>query len=113
MNTEKIKTLEQIHIAIEAVENARAVPGLSSEQIYDLEIATVKLWAMEQSVIRKTGDELITSLTEDSKALKELAAKIKQSAGSLAEVAGVIENAAKVVELLIAIIAAIEGAGLI
>ena len=113
MNTEKIKTLEQIHQAIEAVEIARAVHGLSPEQKYDLEKASVKLWALEQSIIRKTGDELITYLTNDSKALKELAKKIKQSAESLEWIAGVLEKAAKVVEVLIKIIVAAVAAGLI
>lgn len=113
MNTEKIKTLEQIHIAIEMVEKARAVPGLSYEQNYDLESASVKLWALEQSLIRKTGEDLISSLTADSKALKDLAGKIKQSAESLEGLAGVLENAARVVQVLINIIGAAVSAGLI
>jgi hypothetical protein len=113
MNTEKIKTLEQIHIAIEIVEKARAVPGQLPEQVYNLENASVKLWALEQSIIRKSGDDLITSLTADSNALKDLAVKIKQSAESLEGIADVIEKAAKVVEVLINLIAAAAGAGLI
>jgi hypothetical protein len=113
MNTEKIKALEQIHIAIESVENARAAPGLSSQQIYDLESASVKLWALEQSIIRKKGDDLITSLTTDSKALKELAQKIKHSAESLEAIAGVLEKAAKVVEVLIQIIVTAVASGLV
>jgi hypothetical protein len=113
MNTEKIKTLEQIHIAIESVENARAVPGLTSQQKYDLESASVKLWALEQSIIRKKGDDLVKSLTADSKALKELAQKIKHSAESLETIAGVLEKAAKVVEVLIQIIVTAVASGLI
>ena len=113
MNTEKIKTLEQIHVAIEIVENARTIPGLSSEQKYELESASVILWNLEQAIIRKIGDDLITSLTTDSKALNDLAAKIKQSATSLAGVANAVEKAAKIVEALISIIVSATGAGLI
>jgi hypothetical protein len=113
MNTEKIKTLEQIHEAIVAVEIARSSSGLSHDQQYDLEYASVKLWALEQSVIRKKGDDLITALTIDSSALKELSVKIKESAESLGAVAGVLEKVAKVVEALINIIAAALAAGFI
>jgi hypothetical protein len=113
MDEEKTKTLEQIHYAIEMVEKARAVPELSPEQKYNLESASVKLWALEQSIIRKTDEDLITSLTTDSNALKELAEKIKQSAESLEEVAGILEKTAKVVEVLINILPVVLGAGLI
>jgi hypothetical protein len=113
MNTEKIKTLEQIHLTIEMVEEARAVPGITPEQKYNLENASVKLWALEQSIIRKSGDDLITSLTTDSNALKDLAEKIKQSSESMEGIADVLEKAAKVVEVLINLIAAAVAAGLI
>ena len=113
MNSLKIKTLEQIHIAIDLVEKARAVPGLSPEQTYNLESASVKLWALEQSIIRKSGDDLITSLTADSNELKDLAEKIKKSAESMEGIAGVLESASKVVEVLINIIVAAVAGGLI
>ena len=79
MNTEKLKTLEQIHIAIEIVESARANPDLNRKQKYDLEMTSVQLWSLEQSIIRKSGEELITSLTTDSIAFNELADNIKES----------------------------------
>jgi phosphopantetheinyl transferase len=113
MDTEKDKTLEQIHAATESVEKARAVPGLTPDQKYDLESASVKLWMLEQSIIKKTGDELINSLTADSEKLKELAEKIRQSAESLKEIARVLEDTAKVVEALIKIIGAVQGTGLV
>jgi hypothetical protein len=113
MNTEKIKTLEQIHLAIELVEKARAVPELSTQQKYDLENASVKLWSLEQSIIRKKGDDLITSLTVDSTALKDLAEKIKPSSKALEVIAEVLDKAAKVVEMLIKIIVTAVASGLI
>jgi hypothetical protein len=113
MNTEKIKTLEQIHLAIVEVEQAREIEGLTHQQRIDLESTSVKLWILEQTIIRKTGDELINKLTVDSYALSELAARIKESALSLEGVADVVETAAKVVRALILIITTAGGAGLI
>jgi hypothetical protein len=113
MDTEKMKTLKQIHLAIELVEKARGGSSLSQDQRWDLEDTSIKLWNLEQAVIRKTGDELISILTTDSDALNLLAIKIRQSAQSLAEVAGAVENAAKFVKVLINIIVAAGAVGLI
>ena len=63
--------------------------------------------------IRKSGDDLITSLTADSNELKDLAEKIKKSAESMEGIAGVLESASKVVEVLINIIVAAVAGGLI
>ncbi len=112
MCIEKINTLEQIHLAIESVENARSVPGLSTEQEIELERASVKLWNLEQSIIRKTGNDLIKSLIADSKALRDLTVKIKQSGQLLEDVAEVVEKVSKVVETLLKILATAGGAGL-
>jgi hypothetical protein len=113
MNTEKLKTLEQIHLAIVVVEQARESEDLTHQQRVDLESTSVKLWSLEQAIIRKSGDDLINALTTDSYALNELASKIKDSAQSLEELAGVVETAAKVVRALIVIITTAGGAGLI
>lgn len=113
MNTEKIRTLEQIHEAIELVEDARAASGLTPEQSYDLETASINLWNLEMAVIRKKGDELIDILTADADALNELAGKIKNSADRLEKVAGSIEKAVVFVRVLINIIVSAGGAGLL
>jgi hypothetical protein len=113
MNTEKIKTLEQIHLAIVEVEQARESDTLTHQQRVDLENTSVKLWSLEQTIIRKTGEEMISKLTIDSDALSELAARIKESAHSLEGIADVVETAAKVVRALILIITTAGGAGLI
>jgi len=42
MNTEKIKTLEQIHLAIVVIEQERESPDLTPQQRHDLESASVK-----------------------------------------------------------------------
>jgi hypothetical protein len=113
MNTEKLETLKQIHIAIEALDKARGDKTLSPEQRADLESASVKLWNLEQAIIRKTGDELISVLKSDSDALNELARQIRESALSLREIAGAVENAAKFVKMLVNILVAAGAIGLI
>jgi hypothetical protein len=113
MNTEKIKTLEQIHVAIIVVEQARESTTLTHEERLNLENTSVKLWSLEQAIIRKSGDDLINALTTDSYALSDLASKIRESAQSLEDVASVVETAAKVVRVLIIIITTAGGAGLI
>jgi hypothetical protein len=113
MNTEKIKTLEQIHNAIIVVEQARESSTLTYDERHNLESTSVKLWSLEQAIIRKSGDDLITALTNDSYALSDLASKIKESAQSLEDVATIVETAAKVVRVLIIIITTAGGAGLL
>lgn len=113
MNTEKIKTLEQVHDAIDIVENARAIAGLNSDEKLQLETASVKLRNLERTIIRIQTTDLIASLTTDTNALKDLAAKIKQSADKLDGVASAIEKAAGIVESFINIVASAIAAGLL
>lgn len=113
MNTEKIKTLEQVHDAIDIVENARAISGLTADEILELETASVKLRNLERTIIRIKTNELVASLTSDANALKDLSNQIKQSADKLSGVATAIEKAANVVEAFINIVASAVAAGLL
>lgn len=113
MNTEKIKTLEQVHDAIDIVENARAITGLTPDERLELETASVKLRNLERTIIRIKTNELVASLTLDSNALKDLAKQIKQSAEKLAGIATAIEKATGVVDAFINIVATAVSAGLI
>ena len=111
MNTEKLKTLEQVHDAIDIVENERAKTGLTPSQRVDLETASVRLRNLERTIIRIKTNELVASLTSDAKALKDLASQIKQSAEKLDEVANAIEKAASIVEAFIKIFTTAVSAG--
>jgi hypothetical protein len=113
MNTEKIKTLEQVHDAIDIVENARAITGLNPAERLELETASVKLRNLERTIIRIKTNELVASLTSDANALKDLANEIKHSAEKLSGVASAIEKAAGVVEAFIKIVATAVAAGLL
>ncbi len=113
MNTEKIKTLDQVLDAIDIVENARAISGLTSDERLELETASVKLRNLERTIIRIETKELVALLTADANALKDLSNKIKQSADKLSGVANAIEKAAGVVEAFINIVSKAIAAGLI
>jgi hypothetical protein len=113
MNTEKIKTLDQLRDAFDAVENARAQQGLSAEEDHALELASIKLRRMERSIIKMVQLELVDSLTVDSKTLKDLTVQIKQSSAKLSGIAAIIEKAAGVVESFIKIITAAASSGLL
>jgi hypothetical protein len=113
MNTEKIKTLEQIHDAIDSVEEARALDGLTPAQKLKLETASVKLRNLERTIIRAKTNELIALLTADANGLKDLSNEIKQSADKLAGVSAAIEKAVKIVEGFINIVASAVAAGLL
>ena len=113
MNSEKIKTLDQLRDAFDAVETARARPGLSPEEDNALELASIKLRRMERSIIKMVQLELVDSLTADSTALKDLTVQIKQSSAKLSDVAAIIEKAAGVVESFVKIITAAATSGLL
>lgn len=113
MNTEKIKTLEQVQDALDIVENARADQNLSPDEKHELEKAAVKLRNLERSIIKKEQQNLVDSLTADTNALKDLADQIKQSSDKLSGVAAAIEKAANVIEAFISIVATAVASGLI
>jgi len=113
MNTESFQTLKQIDVVFETVESARAEEGLTTAEKRKLEQASVALRNAERSIIHKLEQELVDSLTADSKALKDLAEKIRQSSERLAAIAGAIEKAAQAVDALINIATSVMAAGLI
>lgn len=112
MDSEKIKTLQQVQDAFDIVEEARTANSLTSPERLNLEIASVKLRSIERSIIRSKADELITSLTADSKALKDLAGQIIRSTEQLSHIARALEKAAQVVEAFVNVVIAAAAAGL-
>ncbi len=111
MNTEKIKTLEQVDIAIEIVEDVRAVDGLTPSEKLALETISEKLRNVERTLIRMVSNELVDSLTSDANALNDLANQIKRSAGKLGEIANTIQKTASIVEAFITIVTTAVSAG--
>ncbi len=113
MNSEKIKTLEQLHDAIDIVENARAIPDLSPAERLEIEKASVKLRNLERSIIRIKSTELVSSLTSDAESLLELATEMKASVDKLAGISSAIEKAAGIVGAFVNIVKSAAAAGLI
>lgn len=111
MDTEKIKTLVQVHDALEIVENARADQGVNANEKFELELAAFKLRNLERSIIKLKQNELLTSLTADSVALLTLSEEIKKSSDKLSSVAFAIEKAAKVVEAFVSFVTKVTAAG--
>ncbi|MEP7279352.1 MAG: hypothetical protein ABI813_11960 [Bacteroidota bacterium] len=113
MDTSKIKTLDQVSDAMDAVEDARALKGLSAKDREALEKTAVTLRNLERSIIKSLQDELVKTLRADTSALKDLTEQIANSAKKLDKLAGVLEKTTKAVEGLINVIVTAVGAGLI
>lgn len=113
MNTEKIKTLEQVHDALDLVEDARANSLLTQVEKAELEKASVQLRNLERSIIKAKTNEMINALTTDTEALKTLATEMREKADKLKVIAGVVEKAAQVVDVFIQIVTTAASAGLL
>jgi len=113
MNTEKIKTLELVLEAMDIVENARSMTGLTNDERFELEKAAIQLRNIERSIIRIKTSELVDKLASDTEALKELSERINKSAEKLAGIAKALEKAANTVESFINIASQAIKAGLI
>jgi len=108
-----IKTLDQIGVALDNIEEARADASLNSKDKTALEAAAVSLRSLERSIIRSTELELVAALKADSTELQKLVVQIKASAAHLAKVSATIEKASKAVEALISIMITAAKAGLL
>lgn len=109
----KIKTLDQVRIALDAIEEARAEIFLNTTEKSQLESAALQLRNLERTLIRTQETELMTALNDDSKALKQLVVQIKESAEKLGKVALVVEKASKAVEAIIKILVTASAAGIL
>lgn len=113
MNDFKVKTIDQLHDAMESIESAREDSSLSKTDRQKLEEAYVQLRNIERSIIRQKEKELADVLTSNAKALNNLADQIKASSDKLDAVGNVLKNAAKVVQAFINIITTASAAGLL
>ena len=109
----KIKTLEQVHEALDAIEEEREEANLSEKEKTQLEKIAIQLRNIERSIIRQKEEELVAVLTDDSTQLKVLIEEIHRSSFKLTRVTHVIEKASNAVAALIKIITTATSAGLI
>jgi hypothetical protein len=113
MNDLKFKTLEQVRIALDAVEDQRADLTLTQDEKSMLEQASVSLRNIERSIIREKEQDMVGLLQTDAKSLEDLADKIKKSSEKFEVLATTLGKACQVVEGLIKIITTAIGVGLI
>ncbi len=113
MNTEKLKTLEQVQDASDIVEKAIASNDVSEEEKLELEKVSLKLRDLERSITRKTSKDLVDSLNTDVRELKELANEINKASGKLAGIANAIKKVAGLVEVLATVAAKVVSAGIL
>lgn len=101
MNTEKIKTLDQILDSIEIIENARSINDLSQEDRLKLEKASLQLRNLITTIIREKSNKLIEILNRDTDKMKSLIEKMQISNKKLAGVAKSLEKATNIIESLV------------
>ncbi len=107
MEQTKAQTLKEVHTAIEDIEEARATDIPVAEKL-KLERISVKLFHLEQSIIRAISADLVKKLTEDTLPLEQLVKEIDSSIASLEKVVKSVGKTVEVVNVLVKI-AAIGG----
>lgn len=107
------QTLDQVRDALRDIEDARDDISLSEQQKICLETVSVQLRDTERSIVRKKEQELVSTLINDSKELKEMARQLKASADKLEKVAKAVEKVSKLVELLIKAVASGLSSGIL
>lgn len=113
MDSAKIKTLEQVHDALDLVEDARSDVNLLPSERTELEKASVQLRNLERNIIKQKEQELIEALKSDTKELSELVEEMDKSTEKLAKIGEAIQKANKIVEDLIKLITKALSAGLV
>lgn len=113
MDPQKQKTLDQVNVAIEEVEKARADNTLTAKQKYQLEDTYVQLRSVEKSIIELQQQALVETLTQDAQALQALATAIAQSSLKLRKIATVLNTVTKALQSLIDVVVSGISAGLI
>ncbi|MDB5286715.1 MAG: hypothetical protein JWR05_1664 [Mucilaginibacter sp.] len=113
MNTEKLKTLEQISKAMDEVNEASQNPENSTEEQRALDQISVTLQKMQNDIILKTEKELVSALSQPGKDLSELSKALNNSTEKLKKISKTVQAVSKTVEVLVKIITSAASAGLL
>jgi hypothetical protein len=109
----KLKTLEQVNEALEAVEKARGKKGLSASDKMSLQQSALTLRDIERSLEKTIQEGLVDALTTDCTKLNELIDDINAASKKLDKLAVILKKTADVVGALVKIVATAVGAGFI
>jgi methyl-accepting chemotaxis protein len=113
MNTEKLKTLEQIAKAMDEVNEASQNPENSTEEQRALDKISVTLQKMQNDIILKTEKELVSALSQPGKDLAELSKALNNSTEKLKKISKTVQAVSKTVGVLVKIITSAASVGLL
>jgi hypothetical protein len=109
----KLKTLEQVSEALEAVEKARGKKGLSASDKMALQQSSLILRDIERSMEKTLQDGLVAALDSDCTKLTKLIDDINAASKKLDKLSVILKKTADVVGALVKIVATAVGAGFI
>ena len=113
MDTAKMKTLEQVHDALDLVEDARADGNLLPAERLELEKASEQLRNLARTNIKQKEQELVEALKTDTRELNDMIGQMKKSTERLAQISEVILKANKIAEDLITVVSKALSVGLV
>ncbi|MEP6748349.1 MAG: hypothetical protein ABJB86_11530 [Bacteroidota bacterium] len=113
MDTSRLKTLEQVSDAMDAVEDARGMKGLSEDDEQTLEDTSVTLRNLQRTIIKSLTENLVANLQSDSAALEDLTDEINQSAKNLDTLTNVLQKTSQAIAGLVNVVTLAVKVGLI
>jgi hypothetical protein len=112
-NTERLKVIQMVREARNAVNAARFNTKVKAAERRALDDAFVALDDLEGTLILKEVKERVDALVADSTKLEEMAAEMKKSLKHLEAIGEMIEKAAKGIKFLVDIATKASSAGIL
>ncbi len=113
MDIPRLQTLDQISDAMDAVEDARGVKGLSAKDKQTLDSAMLTLRNLQRTITKSLVSDLVTALKTDSAALADLTTQLTKSAKKLDTLTSVLQKTTQIIAGLVNVVTAAMGAGFI
>jgi hypothetical protein len=111
-NTERLKTIQLVHVALQAALAAAADQTLGDEQRDLAETAALQLRVVEGRLIMDEMDDLVADLDDQVAPLRSLVTQMKKDVKELQGVAQKIDVAAKAIGALVEIASKAASSGL-
>jgi hypothetical protein len=111
-NTERLKVIQLVHVALLAALDAEADPALTARQRDRAETAALQLRTVEGRLIMDEMDELVADLRDEVAPLRALVTQMKKDVATLQGVAQKIDVAAKAIGALVEIASKAASSGL-
>lgn len=111
-NTERLKTIQLVHVALQAALAAAADQTLGDKQRDRADTAALQLRVVEGRLIMDEMDELVADLDDQVAPLRSLVTQMKKDVKKLQGVAQKIDVAAKAIGALVEIASKAASSGL-